>query len=243
MRIAISPWLILISPLVVLENQLSIINHFLNSFNMIKNIVYALSLGMVLTLLGCAFGRHVPYENMRVDLKKSGSTSVAVVVHDQREMVVDGSRKPDFVGYTRSAAGIAYPMGTTNGETFARVITSAIATSLEKNGFSVIKVYCTPTDDFDVVLDRLSQSHCDKLVLIKLNMLHSDFYAQTIFYSDVDINIFDKNSAFLFEKHFDQQRTIGGNAWGTGNYKEYCPAYLSELIEGWFNDPDVEGYL
>lgn len=31
---------------------------------------------------------------------------------DHREAVIDGSRKPDFVGYMRSNVGIAYPIGT-----------------------------------------------------------------------------------------------------------------------------------
>jgi len=71
-------------------------------------LIYSTSL---LTLIGCVIGKKVPYEKMKVEINYSGTKSIALAVYDQREMIVDGNRKPDFVGYQISGIGVAWPNG------------------------------------------------------------------------------------------------------------------------------------
>jgi hypothetical protein len=208
-----------------------------------KTFLKVVYLYLILTLLGCAFGRNVPYETMKVDLNYSGTNSIALAVYDQREMVVDGSRKADFVGYTRSGAGIAYPMGTANGQPFAQIIQETISHSLEAKGYTVINVSSTPFDYHETMKSKLLGMNCDKLLMVRLNKLHSDFYAATIFYSNVDIEIFDGEGKLVFEKNYSEEQNIGGSAWGTGKYQEYCPEYLADRIGVWLNDEEAVQYF
>lgn len=86
-----------------------------------RNVLFISVLCITLSLMGCAFGRKIPYEKMTLTLTGPGIQPAALSVIDSREMVIDKNRKPDFVGYTRSGAGIAYPMGTGSGKSFAEI--------------------------------------------------------------------------------------------------------------------------
>ncbi len=55
---------------------------------------------------------------------------------------------------------------------------------------------------------------CDRLMLIKLKTLHTDFHAATKCIYDVDIEIFDKTGTLLVLRNFKKEDNIGGNAWG-----------------------------
>ena len=72
------------------------------------SVIYSIFL---ITLMGCVVGKKVPYEKMKVEINYSGTKSIALAVYDQREMIVDGNRKPDFVGYQISGIGVAWPNG------------------------------------------------------------------------------------------------------------------------------------
>lgn len=175
-------------------------------------------------LASCAFGRKVPYENMKVNLNFSGSSAVAVTVLDQREMISDHSQKSDFTGYTRSGVGIAFPMGTESGKAFADVLRETITDALSVKGFTVM-------------------SAADRQLLVKIKRMHSDFYSFTMFYYDVDVSVLDKTGNALVTANFHKEDRISGNGIGQGKYKEYSPAYLAGEIQSWLNDPHIAGAL
>jgi hypothetical protein len=198
---------------------------------------------IIITLSGCAFGRKIPFEKMQVDLSFSGSKSIALSVADQREMVVDGSQKPDFVGYTRSGVGIAYPMGTQSGKSFAQVFQETVSRSFKNKGYSVLVIPASQKDSLaDIKVNAVGISF-DRLILFKINKMHSDFYAATIYYYDVDVAIYDFKGNMLVTKNFQKEKNIGGSAWGTGKYQEYTPAYLQSEIESWLNDKEISDNL
>jgi len=205
--------------------------------------LFVVSSFIILTLLGCAFGRKVPYENMNINLSYSGSKSIALSIYDQREMVVDGSQKPAFVGYTRSGVGIAYPMVTKSGKPFAEIILETISRSLSNEGYSVKIIPTSYKDSFVEIKRKLLDTFNDRLIILKINKLHSDFYSATMFYYDIDVDIFNNEGNVLVTRNFQKETAIGGSIWGTGNYKEYSQKYLANEIESWFNDKEIREIL
>ena len=205
--------------------------------------VFSIYSCVLLILFGCAFGRKVPYEKMKIDLTYSGTKSLAIAVYDQREMVVDGSRKPDFVGYTRSGVGIAYPMSTQSGIALATVIQEVVSNSYKAKGYSVHGIPASFSDKYDDIKARLVQSSGDRLILIKLKKLHTDFYAATMCIYDIDVEVFDKSGNLLVVRNFQKEQKIGGNAWGTGDYQKYTPEYIGKELASWLNDPQIVDQL
>ena len=84
-------------------------------------------------LVGCAISRKVEYETVSANVP-SLSEHISIATWDQREQILNGARKIDFVGYMRSGAGIAYPMGTSSEKPFADVVSSSVAASFTKKG-------------------------------------------------------------------------------------------------------------
>jgi len=194
---------------------------------------------IILTLISCAFGRQIPYENMKVKVNYSGSKTISLSVWDQREMVLDQSRQPDFVGYTRSGVGIAYPMGTKSGKYFADVIQQVISESLTSENFQVINIPTSYSYSFDTIMNKFITTPTDLLIVLKIKKLHTDYYAGTFFYYDVDLIAYDKAGNILVNQNHKKVSNIGGNSMGAGKYKEYSPKYLETEIQTWLNDTQI----
>ncbi len=198
-------------------------------------VVYLISL---LTLIGCVIGKKVPYEKMKVEIDYSGTKFIALAVYDQREMVVEGSRKADFVGYQLSDIGVAWPIGTKSGKNFTDVIQEIISQSFKNKGYTVSLIPTSYKDNYDDLKTKLIQSSCDRLMIIKLKKLQIVMVVATIIDINVDVEVFDKSGNLLAAKNFQKSEKIATDILGT-NYKKYAPEYLEKEIASWMNDPQI----
>jgi hypothetical protein len=203
-----------------------------------KLCVFAIYSIFLITLMGCVVGKKVPYEKMKVEINYSGTKSIALAVYDQREMVVKGSRKADFVGYQLSDIGVAWPMGTKSGKNFTDVIQEIISQSFKSKGYTVSLIPTSYKDNYDDIKTRLIQSSSDRLMIIKFKKLQLVMVVATMIDIDVDIEVFDKSGNTLAFKNFQKSEKIATDILGT-NYKKYAPEYLEKEIASWMNDPQI----
>ena len=190
-------------------------------------------------LMGCAVSRKVEYEGVYANVP-AFKQRIGLASWDQREQVVNGSRLPDFVGYTRSGAGIAYPMGTANGKPFTDNMTSSISVSLSKKGSTVAVVTTRYNEQESMIIDQLKKTNSNRLILINCKEFHTDGYGATSLMYDLRLNIYSEKGDLLKQKTFSGKRPLGGSvAWGPGKYKEYMPEAFKKLIEEIFNDPEM----
>jgi len=199
------------------------------------SVIYSIFL---ITLIGCVVGKKVPYEKMKVEINYSGTKSIALAVYDQREMVVDGNRKPDFVGYQLSSIGIAWPIGTKSGKNFTDVVQEVISQSFKNKGYTVLLIPTSYKDNYDDIKTRMIQSSSDRLMIIKLKKLQIVMVVATIIDIDVDVEVFDKSGNMLAVKNFQKSLQIATDILGT-NYKKYAPEYLEKEIASWLNDQQI----
>jgi len=198
--------------------------------------VYSLALCI---LMGCAISRKVEYDGVYANVP-AFSQRIGLASWDQREQVVNGGRQPDFVGYTRSGTGIAYPMGTANGKPFADNMTSSISVSLSKKGSTVAVVATQFNEQESQIINQLKKTKSNRLILIDCRQFHTDGYGATSLMYNLQINIYSELGELLKQKTFSGKRALGGSvAWGPGNYKEYMPEAYKKLIEEIFNDPEI----
>lgn len=189
-------------------------------------------LAIMALFTSCAVNQDVPYENVTGDISFEGNNSVAIAVWDQREMIVNGARKPNFVGYMRSGVGIAYPMGTETKENFADVIAENMAATLNKNGFSATPVKTEFIDSQDDIVSKLTNQQKDRSLLLILNEYHTDCYGLTNLMLNLDIKVYDQDGNLLAEKNIRESKGLGGDPfWGAGDYKNYIPENHKDVLE------------
>lgn len=194
---------------------------------------------VVISLFFSACSRKVNYDHLQANLPALNQ-KISIATWDQREQVVSGSRKPDFVGYTRSGYGIAYPMGTTSGKPFANLISDNISSSLSSKGSST-SVIITNSDQTELtILSSLKKSGKSRLLLINCKELHTDGYGATSLLYNLIINVYAKDGTVIKQKAFKGKKPLGGNWFtGPGKFKQYMPVALKKLIEEIFNDADI----
>ncbi len=199
---------------------------------------------LILTLLmGCAISRKVEYDGIYANVP-SFKQRIALACWDQREQILNGARQPDFVGYTRSGAGIAYPMGTANGMPFSDNMNSSIAASLTKKGSTVATIPTQFSEKESMIISKLKKAKSNRLILIDCKQFFTDGYGAISLMYELQVNIYSEQGDLLKQKTFSGKRPLGGSvAWGPGKYKEYMPEAFKKLIEEIFSDPDIAPIL
>lgn len=190
-------------------------------------------------LTGCAISRKVDYEGVHANIPDFRQ-HIAIASWDQREQVLSAARKTDFVGYMRSGAGIAYPMGTESGKPLMDVMSTDIAESLKAKGNSTMVVITQPTEKQSQILEKLAKTKNARLILINCKEFFTDGYGAVSLMYNLELNIYSGEGSLIKEKTFSGKRAIGGSvAWGPGKYKLYMPEALKKLIEEAFNDSEI----
>lgn len=195
-------------------------------------------IGLIIILaLGssCAISRKVPYNDLNLNLPKVSAKSISIAVWDQRSQVLDKSRKPDFVGYLRSVAGIAYPMGTSSGKAYADDIATDLTSSFQKNGCSAKMIPTSYEDSEKTILEKLKNSNSEKLVLIKCNKLLTDGYTSFDLFFNLNVSVYQSNGEIIDQKTFEGNKPLGKGP----KFETYLPKGFQEFIEEVFNDPNI----
>ncbi|CAG5009425.1 hypothetical protein DYBT9275_04495 [Dyadobacter sp. CECT 9275] len=198
---------------------------------------------IVLSLFGYACSKKVNFENVHANVP-AFNQKISVATWDQREQIVSGSRKPDFVGYMRSGAGIAYPMGTTSGKPLANLISNNVSSSLSAQG-STASVIATNANQSELtILSNLKKSGKNRLILINCKQLHMDGTGGRYLLYNLIVNVYTGNGTVIKQKAFTGKKPLGGSwFFGPGKYKQYMPEALKNLIGEVFNDADIVSAL
>lgn len=202
------------------------------------NKLYILILCLALT--SCAVGRKVKYDNLKMNLSEIKRNDLSISLLDHREAVIDGSRKPDFVGYMRSNVGIAYPIGTESKNDFIFDLTSNLLNSFKRFNINVNSIDTKWSDSERDIKSKLFLTNSNKKILIIFDELHTDGYAIQVLHYKINFFVFDKNNELLKYKVFDADKKLGGTvAFGAGPYKKYMPEAMTKLFEEMFNDQEI----
>ncbi|WP_281310749.1 hypothetical protein [Flavobacterium flavigenum] len=195
-------------------------------------------------LTSCAVGRKVKYDGLKLDLFDIKTKNIDLALLDHREAVIDGSRKPDFVGYMRSNVGIAYPIGTESKNNLMLDLSNNIVNSLDRYDIKVTSLTTKWQEDEKTVKSQLLSLNGDKKIFLVFDQLHTDGYMIQFFYYKIHLYIYDKDGALLKYKSIEGKEKLGGNvAFGAGAYKTYMPEAMKKLFEDMFKDKEIAGLL
>jgi hypothetical protein len=190
-------------------------------------------------LTGCAISRKVDYDGLYANVPDV-KQQIAIASWDQREQVLSGARKSDFVGYMRSGAGIAYPMGTESGKPLADIMSDDIAASFKAKGSNTAVVTTQPSEKQSLIIEQLKKTKHSRLILINCKEFHTDGYGAVSLMYNLQLHIYSAQGELVKEKTFNGKKSLGGSvAWGPGKYKQYMPEAFKKLIEEIFNDSEI----
>lgn len=129
---------------------------------------------------GCAFGRKHVYNAGQPRLAHRGSnTPIALAVHDQRPNVVNGTKAPTFVGFSRGGYGNRFDIVTKSGRPLAQDFADTIGRALTANNYSVTHVLAEPHHPVQAVVSALMRTGAPRALLVRIDEWMSDTYINT----------------------------------------------------------------
>ena len=99
-----------------------------------------------IVLTGCAVGNKHVYNDIEVITDAKSGKTVSVATVDQREYVVSGQSKPEFVGMQRGGFGNPFDVLTASGRPLSSEFTAAVRNALERNGVKVFSLDTKPSN-------------------------------------------------------------------------------------------------
>jgi hypothetical protein len=181
-------------------------------------------------LAACAFGQKITYSDTVADVDAHGDKAVAIATLDERPYVLDGDKKPSFVGLSRGGYGNPFDVETPNGSPLADGISQAVSKSLAERGFKTTVVVTKPSSSRRPTLDALAKTGADRGVCITLKEWKSDKYIRTSLIQDVNVKVYDTSGKELATAQFTSDEVVGD-----------VPTAFRAKMEAWFaNDKIVE---
>lgn len=201
---------------------------------------YLVGILSLMLLSSCAVNQKVKYDGLELNLSEIKTKNIDLALLDHREAVIDGSRKPDFVGYMVSGAGIHWPMGTLSKNNLMDDLSYDIVNSLNKYDVKVTNVSTKWQDDEQTVKSKLFNLNGDIKIFFVFDQLNTSGYGIQFLYYKISMFIYNKSGELLKLKSIEGKEKLGGNvAFGPGSYKTYMPKSMSKLLEDIFSDKEI----
>jgi len=202
--------------------------------------IYLVGILSLMLLSSCAVNQKVKYDGLELNLSEIKTKNIDLALLDHREAVIDGSRKPDFVGYMISGAGINWPMGTFSKNNLMDDLSYDIVNSLNRYDVKVANVITKWQDDEQIVKSKLFNLNGEIKIFFVFDQLHTNGYGIQFLYYKINMFIYNKSGELLKHKSIEGKEKLGGNiAFGPGSYKIYMPKSMSKLLEDIFRDKEI----
>ena len=193
---------------------------------------------------GCAVGNRYAYHSVIVNPALSGTSTLSVATHDQREYVRSGDKPPQFIGLQRGGYGNPFDVKTTDDRPLAENMTTVIVNSLGLKGFRAQAVVVTSSMSLSEVRHRLTALDAERALLLMLHEWKSDTYMNVGLHYDVTLLVLDRAGTVLAEKRLSGHDNLGGSFWNPPSHaRDAVPRAFKAKIEELLNDTAVASAL
>lgn len=193
---------------------------------------------------GCAVGNKYTYHDRVAAFSATGTKTVSIATHDQREYVVAGSKSPDFTGLQRGGFGNPFDVATASGKPLAEDMTAVMSASLSKKGFKTDPVAVTHSDTNAAIMEKLKKSGGSLLLLLTIKEWKSDTYQNVGLHYDLSLKAFDRDGSPLAEKKLQGEDHLGGSFLNPpAHARTAVPEALGKKMEELFNSTEIANTL
>ena len=194
-------------------------------------------------LSGCAVGQRYDYANASVGLPVSGTTSLGVGVVDRRAYVLDGDKKPTFVGIQRGGYGNPFDVHTASDTPLASELATALANSLTSRGFGVSRIDIALADDRTIEQMVVSEGEMLNVVLV-VNEWKTDSGRKFKLSYDLIVRIVDQSGATVAQaSDRSLEEEIGGGGVFEGQASRTAAQSFDLKLGRIFNSPEIRAAL
>lgn len=193
---------------------------------------------------GCAFGNKYDFSSVTADISGSGNSSVCIATHDQREYVVSGKKRPDFVGLQRGGYGNPFNVSTKSNKPFADDVTDVIAASLAKKGFKAVPIRVALADRPEAVVEKVIAANADRIIIVTLKDWKSDTYMNVALAYDVTLRVYSGQGKKLGEKNIEGRDNLDEGESSPARYaRTAVPMALKKKLEELLNSKEIKNVL
>lgn len=191
-------------------------------------------------LSGCVVGQKISYNDTELNLKASGTKSIAIAAIENRSYVNSGEKDRDYVGKFRAGFGNPWNVSTVSGKSLTVDMTTVVCSAFKKKDISCISLTVDPKETKEQVIHKLTTTKADNLFMFIVNEWLSDTYMNTGLSYDVDLLVLDSLGGKLAESRVKGDDELGGSFFDPPTHaKQAVPLAYREKLETLLNDVSI----
>jgi hypothetical protein len=164
------------------------------------------------------------------------STRIAVCFWDQREQVVDKSRPSAWMGYLRGGYGNVFGVVLESGNAFSNLLNDRLQKAFSSKGIETKIADASPFDNEQAVINKLTSTKCEKLVLLKMVKMMVDGYGNAYYYNvSINVSILNSKGELIDSKLYNEQFKLGKPR----KYKEKLPESIKLSVYNCLNNAET----
>jgi len=196
-------------------------------------------LGCALAIGGCAVGRKHAYDNGSPRMMR-GALSVALVVQDQRAVVLSGAKAPNFVGFQRGGFGTPFEVTTASGQALADDFATSIRHGLIRAGYRVTALPISGRASPAQVQEAVARAGAERGLVFLIQEWKADTATNTALHYGVILRVLDSRGAELGRAVIGGSDALGGSFMDPASHaEEAVPRAYNRKLEELLNNPSV----
>ena len=199
---------------------------------------------LVLFLIGCgAVGNKYNYQSssMALPIQPADHKTLILSVEDLRPYVLNGKKKPSFVGVQRGGFGNPFDVTTSSGKPMTEDMSAAIVMGLMDVGYRVVNVREKP--EIVNLVNSAVKEDATRIVVLKVYDWKSDIYMGLTLHCDLRLSVFDVNGELLAENTINFVDEISGTHFGAAKNSQVVADEFAKQIGYLFNKKEVRSAL
>jgi hypothetical protein len=197
----------------------------------------------IILLSGCAVGNKYDYRSSMIDLpiKSINYKDIVLSVEESRSYVLDGKKKPNFVGMQRGGFGNPFDVTTVSSKPLTEDMSVAITNALKKSGYEVLNINGSPHIGF--LVNTAAKSGAKRIIILKVNEWKSDIYMSITLHCDIELRVFNAEGEMLAQSDMKFVETIGGGQITGARNSEVVANEFAKRIGYLFNKKEIRSVM
>ncbi len=164
------------------------------------------------------------------------SSKIAICFWDQREQVVDKSRPSAWMGYLRGGYGNVFGVVLESGNAFSNLLNDRLQKAFSSKGIETKIADASPFDNEQTVINKLTSTKCEKLVLLKMVKMMVDGYGNSYYYNvSINVSILNSKGELIDSKSYNEQFKLGKPR----KYKDKLPESIKLSVYNCLNNAET----
>ena len=159
-------------------------------------------------------------------------------VVENRDYVLTGDKKPDFIGLQRGGFGNPFDVTTASGEAFTNDLADALEKGLRDSGFTVTRLQVA-SPGASVVQAEIGKNGESRNIVLTVNEWKTDIYMDMNLHFDLFLEIVSRDGQILASNRISGEEKVSGAAMSADKNSRLAESALETKIGRLFNKPEI----